>query len=208
MLSRKRKRKMASDFHTHFPHPGKRELVNGGKGCAPLWSLPFHPWETGAFPEKILEEDLQQCAALGEVGFDKFKGRLPYPAEQLDLCRKFLELAEKFRKPVVLHALGSPDPLFRFKKDFPETPMLIHGFSKHNPLLLGQLLDGGFYVSLHPSLIADEKIIMFLRSRPGCRAGLETDDNGNLAIEDLYAQIDIPGFEKAADAHFREFLQI
>jgi TatD DNase family protein len=198
---------MASDFHTHSCHSGKTELVNDGKACAPLWSLSFHPWNIREVPEPM-GEDLQNCAALGELGFDRYRGLLPYPGEQLALCRKLLFLAEQFRKPAVLHAVGSSEYLFQLKKDFPETKMLIHGFSKHNPLLLGQLLDGGFYVSLHPSLIADEKIITFLRSRPGCKAGLETDDDNSLAIEELYAQIDIPGFEKAADAHFREFLQI
>ena len=69
---------MASDFHTHTPHPGRTELVDGGEGRAPLWSLPFHPWHTVKIPV-VPEEKLRSCAALGELGFDKFRGAAPWP---------------------------------------------------------------------------------------------------------------------------------
>ena len=198
---------MASDFHTHIPHPGKQELVNGGKECAPLWSLPFHPGETVQMPVPD-RANLELCAALGELGFDKFRGAAPYPGGQLEIFSKLLALADHWKKPVVIHAVGSTEHLFSCTRSFPEAKLLIHGFSKHNPLLLKELLAHGFYVSLHPSLISDEKIRAFLKSSPDCRVGLETDDNDALVIEDLYAQMDSPGFESRADSHFREFLQL
>ena len=198
---------MASDFHTHTCHPGKTELVNDGKGKAPFWSLSFHPWQTAAMPENI-EEDLLNCSALGEIGFDKFRGALPYPEGQLALFRRFLLLADEYKKGVVLHAVGSFEYLFECAREFPQVRFLVHGFAKHNPQLLESLLKQGFYVSLHPALINDEKLRTFLRSTPGARVGLETDDNAALDIDELYEQINIPGFEKAADVHFREFLQI
>lgn len=198
---------MASDFHTHFCRPGKAELVNNGKGIAPLWSLSCHPWDTEKVPDSC-RSDLELCSALGEIGFDKSRGILAYPDEQLALFRTFLQLAVEFKKPVVIHAVGSMEYLFQEKKNFPETKMLVHGFAKHNPRLLGQLLDQGFYVSLHPSLTGDEEFRTFLKNAPSCRVGLETDDREDLVIEDLYARMDIPGFERNADSHFREFLQI
>ena len=198
---------MASDFHTHICHPGKMELVNGGKGSAPLWSLPFHPWETLQMPD-VESEDLELCTALGEIGFDKFRGALPYPHEQLELFRQFLALADKFNKPVVVHAVGSSEHLLKCAGEFPKLRFLIHGFSKHNPLLLQELLKQKFFVSLHPSLVQEEKIRSFLKNSPRCRVGLETDNDEALVIEELYAQMDIPGFEDSADSHFREFLQI
>ena len=198
---------MASDFHTHFVHPGKMELVNGGKGNAPLWSLPFHPWETSKIPENT-EPDFQECTAVGELGFDRYRGALAYPEEQLSLLRQLLRKAADYGKPVVLHAVGGADHLFVCKKEFKELRFLVHGFSKHNPRLLKQLLDNGFYVSLHPALTGDEELRAFLKSCPGCRVGLETDDRNDLAIEELYEKINIPDFEKAADLHFREFLQL
>ena len=198
---------MASDFHTHFVHPGKMELVNGPQPGAVLWSLPFHPWETETMPE-IPGELLLKCAALGELGFDKVRGALPYPEAQIKLFYRFLEAAQQAEKPVVLHAVGSAEELFKCSRAFPGLKFLVHGFSKHNPRLLKELLDHGFFVSLAPALITDEKIRAFLKSSPGVRVGLETDDNNALKIEELYDLLDIPGFEEAADRHFREFLQL
>ena len=145
---------------------------------------------------------------MGELGFDKFRGTLAYPEEQLALFRELLCKASDYGKPVVLHAVGAVDHLLVCKKEFKELRFLVHGFSKRNFLLLKQLLDNGFYVSLHPALTGDEELRAFLKSRPGCRVGLETDDRNDLAIEELYEKINIPDFEKVADLHFREFLQL
>lgn len=207
MMSRRKGTGMASDFHTHTVHPGKNELVNGALSGAALWSLPFHPWETKSFPD-IPAEMLVECAALGELGFDKFRGALPYPEAQMMLFRQLLELAQTAGKPVVLHAVGPVEELFKSSRAFPGIRFLVHGFSKHNPRLLKELLDHGFYVSLAPALISDEKIRAFLKSTPGARVGLETDDDPELKIEELYELMGISGFEEAADKHFREFLQI
>lgn len=198
---------MASDFHTHHPHPGKSELVDNGKGKAPLWSLPFHPWHTERF-QLPSAADLDACTALGELGFDKFRGALPYPEEQLKLFRSLLQLASDYGKPVVLHAVGPTEHLLSCTKKFPDLKFLCHGFSKHKPQVLKELLDQGFYVSLAPSLIRDENIRAFLKSAPGCRVGLESDDAPELLIEELYDIMDIKGFEEAADTHFKEFLQL
>ena len=198
---------MASDFHTHHVHPGRRELIDNGKGKGPLWSLSFHPWHTTAMPE-IPAEEMKSCAALGELGYDQYRGVLAYPEEQQTLFKQLLALAFEHHNSVVLHTVGSFELLFEAVKPFAGLPMLIHGFSRHNPVLLEQLLARGFFVSLHPALTADEKIIAFLRSHPGCRVGLETDDDPVLDIETLYCSIPVPGFEAAADRHFEEFLQL
>ena len=75
---------MASDFHTHIPHPGQRELLNNGRGKGPLWSLSFHPWDTLEIPAFSLEE-MKECAALGEIGFDKYKSAAVSQDQQLKI---------------------------------------------------------------------------------------------------------------------------
>lgn len=198
---------MASDFHTHTAHPGKRELLDGGKGKGPLWSLSFHPWFTGSLPG-ISPEDWRECAALGEIGVDKNKGALPGMAEQLALLRELLKKGQEYGKPVVLHWVGSYEELFRIVREFKGTPFLFHGFARRSIPLLEELLRQGMYVSLAPKLAGDEMFRTFLKSRPGCRVGLETDDREELEIEKLYELMDIPGFEQTADQHFEEFLQL
>ena len=196
---------MASDFHTHFFRPGVTALVNGFSAATPLWSLPFHPWETAEFvlPEK---EKLQACAALGELGFDKFRGAAEWPHKQMELFRKFLALASDHKKPVVLHACGSFELLFETVKPFSGLKMLFHGFARHNTVLLEELLKRGFFVSLNRDLAMDQSVHSFLSSRPGSRIGLESDDDENTDICELYSRIPVPGFEKNADDVFREFI--
>ncbi|MBR2372870.1 MAG: TatD family hydrolase [Lentisphaeria bacterium] len=195
---------MASDFHTHFYRPGVTALVNGFSADARFWSLPFHPWETAEFtmPEP---EKLQACTALGELGFDKFRGAAAWPEKQMEIFRNFLELASDCRKPVVLHACGSFELLYKSVKPFSDLKLLFHGFARHNTALLEELLRHGFFVSLAPALISDEKFRSFLNSHPGCRVGLESDDDENADINEFYSRIAVPGFEKNADDIFREF---
>lgn len=198
---------MASDFHTHTPHPGKTELVDGGEGRALLWSLPFHPWYTEKIPS-VPEDRLRSCAALGELGFDRYRGAAPWPKGQLALLDGLLQLASEWNKPVVLHAVGPLELLFKAVAPYGKIKFLLHGFSRPRPDLLEEVLKRDFYVSLNPVLLKDEKIPAFLKSRPGARVGLETDDDDSLDIASLYEQIGIPGFEARADELFKEFLSL
>ena len=198
---------MASDFHTHTPHPGKRELVDGGEGRAPLWSLPFHPWHTAKLPP-VPEEQLRGCAALGELGFDRFRGAAPWPEGQLALLGGLLALAAEWNKPVVLHAVGPLELLFKAVEPYGNLKFLLHGFSRPRPDLLDAVLKHRFYVSLNPVLLGNEGIVSFLKSRPEARVGLETDDDDSLDIALLYERIGIPGFEARADELFEEFLNL
>lgn len=196
---------MASDFHTHTPHPGKTELVDGGEGRAPLWSLPFHPWHTEQLPA-VPEEKLRSCAALGELGFDRHRGAAPWPEGQLALLDKLLKVAAEWNKPVILHAVGPLEVLYKAVRPYGKIKFLLHGFSRPRPDLLEEVLKHGFYISLNPILLRDESILSFLKSRPGARVGLETDDKAPLDIASLYEQVGIPGFEARADELFKEFL--
>jgi len=197
---------MASDFHTHIPHPGKTELLDNGKGKAPLWSLAFHPWYTAATPE-ISAEDIASSSAVGEIGFDKYRSAAPSQEQQLEIAASLLRQAADFRKPVVLHWVGAYDKPFQMVKPF-DVPILFHGYAKHNTELLNELLLKGFYVSLSPRLAGVTEIKEFIKAHPGCRIGMETDDRSDVDIDSLYDAFNIPGFEKAADEHFRNFLQL
>ena len=179
--------------------------MDGGEGRAPLWSFPFHPWHTETLPS-VPEEKLRSCAALGELGFDRHRGAAPWPEGQLALLDGLLKLASEWNKPVILHAVGPLELLFKAVGPYGQVKFLLHGFSRPRPDLLEEVLKRGFYVSLNPVLLKEEKILAFLKSRPGARVGLETDDKESLDIATLYEQVGIPGFEARADALFKEFL--
>lgn len=175
---------MYFNLHTHH-YTGDAEileLVNQYPDeFAPVqyYSVGIHPWRI--VPER-LEADLElieskltdkHCLALGECGLDK---RIEIPLEtQIDVFEKQLQLAEKYRKPVVLHLVAAFQELIEIKDRLNvSVPMVIHGFSK-NGQVAKQLLDNGFYLSFGKYLLRNPELESVFRSVPDDRFFLETD---------------------------------
>lgn len=145
----------------------------------PFYSIGIHPWyidenrlETDL---KIIEEKLQleNCLAIGECGLDK---RIEVPLDlQISVFEKQLELAEKFRKPVVLHCVAAFQEVIEIKKNKKITvPMIIHGFSK-NKQVAEQLIKAGFYLSFGKYLLKNPDLESVFREVPNDQFFLETD---------------------------------
>lgn len=133
------------NFHTHqFTNQSNvLELVNQYPQefdeTIPYYSIGIHPWyikENEIDLElKIIEEKLhtQNCLAIGECGLDK---RIEIPLEQqITVFEKQLALAEKYKKPVVIHCVAAFQEVTAIKKKLKiSVPMIIHGFQKTNSL--------------------------------------------------------------------------
>lgn len=173
------------NLHTHHftDNPEVLELVNQYPlefdEAIPWYSVGIHPW-------KINSEDLDQelaiiesklsapnCLALGECGLDK---RIETPLDvQLSVFEKQLQLAQKYRKPVVLHCVAAYQEVIDCKKRMNITvPMIIHGFSK-NEQTAKQLLDHGFYLSFGKYLLRNPELETVFKMVPDDRFFLETD---------------------------------
>ncbi|HEY1197079.1 TatD family hydrolase [Flavobacterium sp.] len=145
----------------------------------PFYSIGIHPWyidenrlETDL---KIIEEKLQleNCLSIGECGLDK---RIEVPLDlQISVFEKQLELAEKFRKPVVIHCVAAFQEVIEIKKNKKITvPMIIHGFSK-NKQVAEQLIKAGFYLSFGKYLLKNPDLESVFRDVPNDQFFLETD---------------------------------
>jgi TatD DNase family protein len=145
----------------------------------PFYSIGIHPWY---IMEKQLETDLQiiesklqesNCLALGECGLDK---RIEAPLElQQMVFEKQLLLAEKYKKPVVIHCVASFQEVIATKKRLKlNVPMIIHGFSK-NKQVAKELIDNGFYISFGKYLLRNPELESVFLSVPNDRFFLETD---------------------------------
>jgi len=145
----------------------------------PFYSIGIHPWyiEQNRISEDltIIESKLkyENCLAIGECGLDK---RIEKPFElQLEVFESQLTLAEKYKKPVIIHCVAAFQELIEAKKRKKITvPMVIHGFSK-NEQTAKQLLDNGFYLSFGKYLLRKPELKSVFQSIPNDRFFLETD---------------------------------
>jgi len=173
------------NLHTHqFTNQSDvLELVNqypkDFDASIPFYSIGIHPWyiDENRLNEdlKIIEEKLQtkNCLAIGECGLDK---RIEVPFElQVSIFEKQLELAEKYKKPVVIHCVAAFQEVMAIKKKMKiHVPMIIHGFSKNNQLA-EQLIAAGFYLSFGKYLLKNPDLKSVFQNVPNDRFFLETD---------------------------------
>ncbi|KRD57599.1 hydrolase TatD [Flavobacterium sp. Root935] len=173
------------NFHTHqFTNQADvLELVNQYPkefdASIAFYSMGIHPWyiEENRIDAdlKIIEEKLQteNCLAIGECGLDK---RIDIPLDlQISVFEQQLALAEKFKKPVVIHCVAAFQEVIEIRKRLKITvPMIIHGFSK-NKQVAEQLIAAGFYLSFGKYLLKNPDLKAVFQSVPNDKFFLETD---------------------------------
>ena len=86
----------------------------------PSYSIGIHPWY---IVEDRIDEDLEiiesklideKCLAVGECGLDK-RIEIPMALQQM-VFEKQLALAEKYKKPVVIHCVAAFQEVIAIKK--------------------------------------------------------------------------------------------
>src|SRR5690554_1056972 len=155
----------------------------------PSFTVGIHPWYLN---EERFDEELQliekylslkNCKALGECGLDK---RIE---TSIDVQKKVLIpqllLAEKYKKPVILHCVAAFQEIIEIKKELKiEIPMIIHGFTK-NEQVARSLINNGFYLSFGKHLVRNPKMEPVFKTIPKERVFLETDGM-ELCIFEIY----------------------
>lgn len=135
----------------------------------------LHPWWTDQSPPDLvrcLESLVAEGVAVGECGLDFYRAREEQDRElQRRVLREQLQLARRYRLPVVLHCVRSHQALLDELKQFPELRFMIHGF-------LGSLqeatnwLKRDAYLSLGPHALSRHDLMKRL---PLDRVLIETD---------------------------------
>lgn len=169
--------------HSYTNNPKVVELVNQYPwefdATFPQYSIGIHPWYIDktrlASDLQIIEEKLAlpECLALGECGLDK---RIEIPLKlQIEVFEQQIALAEKFKKPLVLHLVAAYDELIEIHKRLRiKVPIIVHGFSK-NEQVAQQLINQGFYLSFGKYLLRNPEMKNVFKSVPNDRFFLETD---------------------------------
>ncbi|KIQ14532.1 hydrolase TatD [Flavobacterium sp. MEB061] len=207
------------NFHTHqfTNQPDILELVNQYpqefNAAIPFYSVGIHPWyiveDRVDADLKIIEEKLQtdNCLAIGECGLDK---RIEISLEQqIIVFKKQLALAEKYKKPIVIHCVAAFQEITAIKKEMKiSVPMIIHGFSK-NAQVANQLIKDGFYLSFGKYLLRNPELKTVFEQIPNDRFFLETDTVEesikqvyNLAAD--YKNLNIKELQDIISSNFKE----
>lgn len=160
----------------------------------PYYSIGIHPWH---IVEDRIDADIEiiesklkneNCLAVGECGLDK-RIETPMALQQM-VFRKQLALAEKYKKPVVIHCVAAFQEVIAIKKQMAiSVPMIIHGFSK-NKETAEQLIANGFYLSFGKYLLINPELELVFNTIPKERLFLETDtiEEGIVAVYELAAK--------------------
>ncbi len=183
----------------------------------PYYSIGIHPWHIDENEIdgdlKIIESKLdgEGCLAIGECGLDK-RIELSFDM-QIQVFKAQLAIAEKYRKPVIIHCVAAFSEVIQIKKQLNVTvPMIIHGFSK-NEQTAKQLLDNGFYLSFGKYILRNPELESVFKSIPEDRFFLETDTIEE-TIADVYAlatkykSLSLQALQEQIDVNFENVFQI
>lgn len=99
----------------------------------------------------FIKKNKSRIVAIGEIGLDyyHFKGTLDV---QEELFRKQLELAEKIKKPVIVHSRGAENQTVKILEDYKVTAVL-HSFGSDD---FRKAIDAGHYFSIPVTVIRNK----------------------------------------------------
>jgi len=136
------------------------------------YALGYHPTDIVEESDDILEEELnfieknndKKFLAIGEIGLDyywiKDEGLIKKEKVWLE---KFLELAEKLKKPVILHSRNAELDTIEISESFKCTKIL-HSF--WNKKYLKKAIDSGFYISIPAFVYKDKHLQEIAKETP------------------------------------------
>lgn len=204
------------NLHSHTDTNSQQELVIVNQYPrqlnlkTPYYSVGIHPWYIA---ESKIDEELEiidktlsssNCLALGECGLDKKTNILFHT--QINVCKEQLLLAEKHKKAVILHVVSAYQEIISLKKELKLTvPLIVHGFNKKQKQVAESLWQNGFYLSFGKNLMNSDALGEVMKSVPVNNLFLETDNDANLSIEEVYTRADqfIPHIAQAVEQNFK-----
>lgn len=152
-------------------------------------SVGLHPWyatlEKLALQMKYMNVLAKQpnVKLIGECGLDRIQGE--NLENQIIILENQISLAEKLKKPLILHCVKCFSELIEVKDRLKvKVPMIVHGFNK-NEKLGKQLLNKGFFLSFGVAILKENSGAAKLVQQCD-NFFLETDDS-EILIEEIYS---------------------
>lgn len=136
----------------------------------------YHPWRLSENDHDktlaYIDERLQDCVALGEVGLD-YKAKTKKKIQKA-VFGEILAIALKHRKPVILHCRYSHETVFRMVRDVGLERAVFHWYS--GPVdLIPHIAGAGYYMSATPALLYNPYHAEAINAVPLSNLLLETD---------------------------------
>lgn len=188
---------MYIDIHTHssLKEDGVLKVQNiyldGDVLPQSYFSVGLHPWDIGEKDFNVTVElnkifENKNLLAIGEIGLDK---NIDVSiSDQLVILKEQLVVSEQNGLPVILHVVKTFNEIIELKTKYSK-PWIIHGFNKKNELAK-QLVGKGFYLSFGASVMNDKNNSAdVLRSIDISRVFIETDDQEEFGIKEIYKRI-------------------
>jgi TatD DNase family protein len=140
-------------------------------------TLGYHPVEGGNEPEKIMQlikSNSKKIVGIGEVGLDyHWEKDIKKQEAQKEIFSKFIEMAKKLKKPLVIHSWGAESECFETVKDL-DVAVVFHCFSGTRELAK-EIVARGFYISVSTMVLFSKNIRKIARDTPLDNILLETD---------------------------------
>lgn len=169
---------MLINIHTHIrtSKENQLEIVIGED------SVGIHPWDIDKNPD--FSKAGKVCVMIGETGLDrsfKYKETL---LKQENLLRIHLEAASYFKLPVVVHCVRAHSDLLKILKEKKfEGRILLHDYSGNLQQIASYLRYDVFF--------SFRRRFDLLKGAPIERIFLETDNQIQVSIEEIYKEVGI-----------------
>ncbi len=163
------------NIHTHCPTGYAIEPVAVG----------IHPWDADSYQLGDIVEQASAADFIGEIGLDALCG-VDFE-QQLSIFREQLSLAERLRKPVVLHCVRTFEQMMSELSKHTLRAVVFHGFIG-SPEQAKRAIERGYFLSFGERTFRSPKTIEALRQTPLSQIFIETDESPT-PIAKIYEQI-------------------
>jgi TatD DNase family protein len=185
------------DIHTHHPKFTEGIIsvqslflqdLEFNKILTNPFSAGIHPWHANRINSDEIKTRLNRVInqpgliAIGETGLDK-KCHVDFNLQKT-VFELHIEIAEKFRKPLIIHCVNAWDEMIATAKRS-NVPIILHGFSGNRELTI-QLIRHGFSFSIGKAILKENsKLKESIQIIPSESLFFETDDE-ILDIREVY----------------------
>ncbi len=154
VIQRARKKEVRAFVNVGASLEGSRKSVSLAKRYQEIFaSVGIHPHDAKSCRDEEFSDikkllDNEKVVAIGEVGLDFFRN-LSDPKVQIEVFKRFIELAAQERLPLIIHCRNAQDETLSILKDFLKAGLsgvVLHCFSGGVDFLK-ECLDLGFFVS-------------------------------------------------------------